>query len=82
MSACKRTISGSTAWGAWQVRKAAVRILWESCIRAPDFPRASEACVAVLHRVGDNEESILELVAKVFHGLWFAGTSSNSKQIA
>ncbi|CAL8470720.1 g10262 [Coccomyxa elongata] len=56
------------------VRKAAVRILWESCIRVPDFPRASEACVAVLHRVGDNEESILDLVSKIFHGLWFAGS--------
>lgn len=59
-----------------------MRILWESCIRAPDFPRASEACVAVLHRVADNEESILELVAKVFHGLWFAGMSLTCKYSA
>ena len=55
-----------------QVRKAAVRILWEACIRVPDFPRAAEACVAVLHRVADSEESIQDLVGKVFHGLWFA----------
>ncbi|BDA45698.1 Nipped-B-like protein [Coccomyxa sp. Obi] len=60
------------------VRKAAVRILWESCIRVPDFPRASEACVAVLHRVGDNEESILDLVSKIFHGLWFADSQEGS----
>lgn len=55
-----------------------MRILWESCIRVPDFPRASEACVAVLHRVGDNEESILDLVSKIFHGLWFAGVLHTS----
>ena len=55
-----------------QVRKAAVRILWEACIRVSDFPKASEACVAVLHRVADSEESIQDLVGKVFHGLWFA----------
>lgn len=49
-----------------------MRILWEACIRVPDFPRAAEACVAVLHRVADSEESIQDLVGKVFHGLWFA----------
>ena len=54
-----------------QVRKAALRILWEACIRLPAFPRASEACVALLQRVADAEESIHELVSKVFHGLWF-----------
>lgn len=55
-----------------QVRKAAVRILWEACIQVAAFPKASEACVAVLHRVADSEESIQDLVGKVFHGLWFA----------
>ena len=28
--------------------------------------------MAVLHRVADSEESIQDLVGKVFHGLWFA----------
>ena len=49
-----------------------MRILWEACIRVPSFPKASEACVAVLHRVADGEESIQDLVGRVFHGLWFA----------
>jgi hypothetical protein len=57
------------------VRKAAVRILWEACIQVAAFPKASEACVAVLHRVADSEESIQDLVGKVFHGLWFASRS-------
>ena len=44
--------------------------------RAPRVPRASEAAVAVLQRVVDPEESIHDLVAKVFHGMWFAGACS------
>lgn len=64
-----------------QVRKAAVRILWEACIRVEGFPKAAEACVAVLQRVADNEGSIHELVAKVFHGLWFA-TTIEGKSVA
>ena len=39
-------------------RQAAIRILWESCMRAPGFPRAVDACKAVLMRAGDPEESI------------------------
>ncbi len=62
------------------MRKAAVRILWEACIARPGFARASEACVAVLHRVGDAEESIHDLVAKVFHGLWFAASSGGARR--
>ncbi|PRW45458.1 nipped-B isoform X2 [Chlorella sorokiniana] len=53
------------------VRKSAIKILWESCIRAPGFPRATDACKAVLMRSGDSEESIQDMVAKVFHSLWF-----------
>ena len=60
------------------VRKAAIRILWESCIGAPGFPRANEACVAVLRRVADPEDSIQELVSKVFHSLWFADVPSGA----
>lgn len=49
-----------------------MRILWEACIQVPAFPKAAEACVAVLNRVADAEESIQDLVGKVFHGLWLA----------
>ena len=64
-----------------QVRKAAVRILWEACIRVPDFSRAAEACVAVLNRVADSEESIQDLVGKVFHGLWFASKQEGLSRV-
>jgi len=53
------------------VRKRALQILWDSCIRPPAFPRATVACVAVLRCSTDSEESIRELVAKVFRDLWF-----------
>ncbi|KAK9795206.1 hypothetical protein WJX73_010305 [Symbiochloris irregularis] len=59
------------------VRRAAIKILWESCIAQPGFERANEACVAVLRRVGDSEDSIQDLVGKVFHSLWFADAGAN-----
>lgn len=53
------------------VRKRAINILWESCIRSPGFPYATEACKHIMMRAGDNEKSIQDLVSKVFHNLWF-----------
>lgn len=38
--------------------------------RSQEFPRETEACVAVLHRCNDAELSIQELVARMFHSLW------------
>ncbi|DBA96220.1 TPA: hypothetical protein ACH3X3_002417 [Trebouxia sp. C0006] len=54
------------------VRKRAVNIMWESCIKQPGFPRATQACVHILTRATDPEESIQKLVTKVFHNLWFS----------
>lgn len=54
------------------VRKRAVNIMRESCIKQPGFPRATQACVHILTRATDPEESIQKLVTKVFHNLWFS----------
>ncbi len=104
------------------VRKRAVRILWDCCIRCspaavgavcvrqrlhmpldpPDymlmyveaatvilaisgparsregFEHSLGACVALLQRADDAEESIRDMVSRVFHGLWFAaGAQTN-----
>lgn len=40
--------------------------------RLPNFSRGTETCVAVLQRCADPEESVRELVAKVFQSLWFS----------
>ena len=66
------TVTAATRDASTSVRKSALKILWESCISVPGFSRASEACVHVLNRISDPEESIQDLVAKVFHALWFA----------
>lgn len=58
------------------VRKRAVNIMWESCVKQPGFPRATQACVHILTRATDPEDSIQKLVTKVFHNLWFSPTSS------
>ena len=59
--------------------QAAVKILWESCIKPLDFPRSVEACVAVLRRVRDIEASIQDLVTKTFHSLWFAPSQATGE---
>ena len=60
-----------------------MKILSEACIHSLGFPKAREACLAVLRRVRDPEESIQDLVTKIFHSLWFApgpqGTSAAAK---
>lgn len=53
------------------VRKRAINIMWESCVQQPGFQRANDACVHILGRVSDPEESIQKLVSKLFHSLWF-----------
>ena len=53
------------------MRKRAIKILYDSCICVPDFPLATEACKHVLMRAGDSEESMQDMVSKVFHSLWF-----------
>jgi cohesin loading factor subunit SCC2 len=53
------------------VRKVAIKLLWECCIKVSGFPKAAEAARHVLLRAADPEESIQDWVAKVFHSLWF-----------
>ena len=54
------------------VRKAAIKILWEACVLAPQYPRSAEACCLILLRASDNEEGIQDLVSKFLHGLWLS----------
>ena len=62
------------------VRKRAVRILWDCCISAHQFPLETEACVAVLQRVNDAEHSIQELVGRMFHSIWIvSGTQDGAR---
>ena len=45
--------------------------------RPSGFPAATAACVAVLQRAADPEESVRDLVAKVFQGLWFSNGAAS-----
>lgn len=54
------------------VRKCAIRILKDAAIAVPGFPRATDACCALLPRATDSEESVQNAVSKVFHALWFS----------
>ena len=66
------TLARASTDAGTSVRKAAIKILWECCMRVPGFPRAVDACKHVLMRASDQEESIQSEVAKVFHSLWFS----------
>lgn len=61
------------------VRKAALKILYDSCIRVAGSRHATEACVAVLQHVVDLEESMHEFVAKVAQELWFSSNCEEGK---
>lgn len=69
------TLANKTQDGAVSVRKRAVRILWDVCLRCERFPRAVDAAVCVLHRCADPEDSMRHLVTKMCSQLWFAAGS-------
>lgn len=61
------------------VRKRAVNIMWETFVKQPGFPQATQACVHILTRATDPEDSIQKLVCKVFHNLWFSPPTLTGK---
>ncbi len=44
----------------------------DCALRRDGFEHSLAACVAVLQRADDAEESIRDVVGRVFHSLWFA----------
>eukprot|EP00850_Spirogloea_muscicola_P004012 SM000017S02752 [mRNA] locus=s17:65616:76186:- [translate_table: standard] len=54
------------------VRKRVIKIIRDICLHQPNFPRKVEACRKLIKRINDEENSIQELVAKVFYDLWFS----------
>ena len=60
------TLARASTDSGTSVRKAAIRILWESCIRAPGFPRATgervcmcvHVCVCQMHCVGTVDNGV------------------------
>lgn len=54
------------------VRKRAVRLLWECCVRCADnFPHRTDAIVRILERASDPEEAMRTLVGKICAEIWF-----------
>lgn len=52
------TLARASTDAGTSVRRSAIKILWECCMRQPGFSRATDACKHVLMRAGDPEESI------------------------
>ncbi|GIM15780.1 hypothetical protein Vretimale_18490 [Volvox reticuliferus] len=53
------------------VRKRAVRLLWECCVRCPEFERRIEALLLIVSRVTDTEDTMRSLVNKICAEIWF-----------
>lgn len=56
------------------VRRCAIKIIKDCAIAVEGFPRAVDACCALIARANDPEETVQNAVAKVFHSLWFSST--------
>ena len=54
------------------VRKRAVRLLWECCVRCADnFPYRTDAVVRIMAKAADAEEAMRSLVVKICSEIWF-----------
>ncbi|EFJ52890.1 hypothetical protein VOLCADRAFT_115818 [Volvox carteri f. nagariensis] len=53
------------------VRKRAVRLLWECCVRCPEFERRTDALLLIVSRATDTEDTMRALVNKICAEIWF-----------
>jgi hypothetical protein len=53
------------------VRKAAIKIIFEAFVAAPDSPKASEACQLLVQLASDSQDHNSELVVTFIRELWF-----------
>ncbi|GFR50992.1 hypothetical protein Agub_g13318, partial [Astrephomene gubernaculifera] len=53
------------------VRKRGIRLLWECCVRCPDFSRRGDALMRIVQRATDQEETMRALVTKICSEIWF-----------
>ncbi|KXZ45820.1 hypothetical protein GPECTOR_50g614 [Gonium pectorale] len=53
------------------VRRRAIRLLWECCVRCPDFKHRSDALLRIVNRATDTEETMKSLVTKICAEIWF-----------
>ncbi len=54
------------------VRKRALRLLWECCVRCGDgFPYRADAVVRIMAKAADAEEAMRALVVRICSEIWF-----------
>ncbi|XP_072393870.1 nipped-B-like protein [Diabrotica undecimpunctata] len=58
------------------IRKRVIKILNEICLHYPDFEKNTEICVKIIRRIND-EDSVKELVLKMFQTMWFTCASGS-----
>ena len=55
------------------VRKAALKLVDERCVRDASFPRGADAAVALMAAAADAEEGVSDAAARSLGDLWFGG---------
>lgn len=53
------------------VRKRVIKIIRDLCISRCNFAKMTDACVRIISRINDEENSIQDLVCRTFYELWF-----------
>ncbi|KAG2502251.1 hypothetical protein HYH03_000737 [Edaphochlamys debaryana] len=53
------------------VRKRAIKLLWECCVRCPDFKHRSDALMRIVSRATDPEDTMRAAVTKICAEIWF-----------
>ena len=64
-------VAASLGDSSVSVRKAALRLMWEAYVIAPESGKANEACQLILQLASDSQDLNCDMVVKLIRDLWF-----------
>ena len=64
-------VAASLGDSSVSVRKAALRLMWDAYVIAPESGKANEACQLILQLASDNQDLNSDMVVKLVRELWF-----------
>lgn len=70
-------VAASLGDSSISVRKAALKLMWDAYVIAPESGKANEACQLVLQLASDNQDLNCDMVVKLIRDLWFCPCGKN-----
>lgn len=64
-------VAASLGDSSISVRKAALKLMWDAYVIAPESGKANEACQLVLQLASDSQDLNCDMVVKLIRDLWF-----------